>query len=336
MRKSLIISIISILFLTYTSIFIIPQTERGIVLRFGKVLRNSKNQPIICNPGLHFKIPFLETIKFLDARIQTLEIQTDRYLTNENKDLIVDSYLKWRVTNFSRYYAATGGGNLYQTQILLKRKFNDHLRSTFSHLNVKDIITNLRSRLTVDIRNSLNKRTETHEKIQKTSATITSVADLVTQDIDLISKAMKTNSMAALGIEVIDVRIKRIELPSEISKAIYANMREEREAIARQHRSEGQEKATKIRAVADKTVTEILAKAERIKLTYRGEGDAMAIKLFSDAFNQDPEFYVFIRSLHAYEKSFKSGNDVMVLSPDTDFFRFMQAPNNPLKTNKNT
>nr|ELR5144921.1 protease modulator HflC [Providencia rettgeri] len=326
MRKSLIVIVIAILAVAYASIFIVPQTDRGIVLRFGKVLRDSENKPIIYEPGLHFKVPFIETVKMLDARIQTLEIQADRYLTSENKDLMVDSYLKWRVTDFSRYYVATGGGNPYQAETLLKRKFSDRLRSEFGRLSVKDIITDSRGRLTIDVRDALNKGSATDEAMKDADAAIADAAKRVEEETNLKPLVVNANSMAALGIEVVDVRIKRIELPNEVSEAIYARMRAEREAVARQHRSQGQEEATKIRAVADKTVTETLAEAERTALTYRGEGDAMATKLFADAFNQDPEFYAFIRSLRAYEQSFKSGEDVMVMSPDTDFFRFMKAP----------
>ncbi len=326
MRNSFIVIIIAILAVVYASIFIVSQTERGIVLRFGKVLRDAENIPIIYEPGLHFKVPFVESVKILDARIQTLEIQADRYLTSENKDLMVDSYLKWRVTDFSRYYVATGGGNPAQAETLLKRKFSDRLRSEFGRLSVKDIITDSRGRLTVDVRDALNKGTAVDDATKDADALIADAAARVEQETNLKPLVVNANSMAALGIEVVDVRIKRIELPNEVSEAIYARMRAEREAVARQHRSQGQEEATKIRAVADKTVTETLAEAERTALTYQGEGDAMATKLFADAFNQDPEFYAFIRSLRAYEKSFKSGEDIMVLSPDTDFFRFMKAP----------
>lgn len=306
--------------------FLLSLADRGIVLRFGKVVRDADNKPIIYEPGLHFKVPFIETVKMLDARIQTLEIQADRYLTSENKDLMVDSYLKWRITDFSRYYVATGGGSSDQAETFLKRKFSDRLRSEFGRLSVKDIITDSRGRLTVDVREALNVGSASDESTKEVDAEIASAAARVEEETNLTPLVANANSMAALGIEVVDVRIKRIELPNEVSEAIYARMRAEREAVARQHRSQGQEEATKIRAVADKTVTETLAEAERTALTLRGEGDAMATKLFADAFNQDPEFYAFIRSLRAYEHSFNSGEDVMVLSPDTDFFRFMKAP----------
>ncbi|MFP3013347.1 MAG: protease modulator HflC [Arsenophonus sp. NC-QC1-MAG3] len=328
MRKTIIAIIASALVALYMSIFTVQQTERGITLRFGKVVRDSDHKPIIYEPGLHLKIPFIEMVKMLDARIQTLDVQADRYLTRENKDLMVDSYLKWRITDFSRYYVATGGGNPYQAETLLKRKFSDRLRSEFGRLNVKDIITDSRGHLTIDVRDALNRGSSSDTDATKNAdQAIASAAARFNKEIKGNLPVVNSNSMAALGIEVVDVRIKRIELPSEVSEAIYQRMRAEREAVARQHRSQGQEEAVKIRAAADKTVTEKLAEAERTALRLHGEGDAMATKLFADIFNQDPDFYAFIRSLRAYEKSFsKNGDDVMVLSPDTNFFRYMRAP----------
>ncbi|MFP3014211.1 MAG: protease modulator HflC [Arsenophonus sp.] len=329
MYKSLII-IISVLVVSYMSIFTVQQTERVIILRFGKVVRDNKNKTIIYEPGLHFKIPFIEIVKILDARIQTLDIQADRYLTRENKDLMVDSYLKWRVTDFSRYYVATGGGNSYQAETLLKRKVSDRLRSEFGRLNVKNIITDSRGRFTVDVRDALNKGSITDiESKKEVDLTISSTEEDFNKEIKHDLPSVNPNSMAVLGIEVVDVRIKRIELPNEVSEAIYQRMRAEREAVARQHRSQGQEEAVKIRAIADKTVTETLAEAERTALILRGEGDSMVIKLFANSFNKDPDFYTFIRSLQAYEKSFnKNTDDVMILSPNMGFFRYMKASNN--------
>lgn len=329
MRKSLIVIIVSLLVLLYISIFTVQETERGIILRFGRVVRDNENKTIIYEPGLHFKIPFIEMVKMLDARIQTLDIQADRYLTRENKDLMVDSYLKWRIINFSRYYVATSGGNPYQAETLLKRKFSDRLRSEFGRLNVKDVITDSRGRLTVDVRDALNKGSMSDIKeIKEGDDTVASITSRFDKQIRNDFSVVNPNSMGALGVEVVDVRIKRIELPSEVSEAIYQRMRADREAVARQHRSKGQEEAMKIRAAADKTVTETLAEAERTALKLHGEGDAMATKVFAEAFNQDPEFYVFIRTLRAYEKSFsKDNNSVMVLSPDMDFFRYMKIQN---------
>ncbi len=239
--------------------------------------------------GLHFKIPFIESVKMLDARIQTMDNQADRFVTKEKKDLIVDSYIKWRISDFSRYYLATGGGDISQAEVLLKRKFSDRLRSEIGRLDVKDIVTDSRGRLTLEVRDALNSGSAgTDDEVATPAAddAIAEAAERVTAETKGKVPVINPNSMAALGIEVVDVRIKQINLPTEVSEAIYNQM-----------------------CIRDS-----------------GEGDAEAAKLFADAFSQDPDFYAFIRSLRAYEKSFEGNQDVMVLSPDSDFFRYMKTP----------
>ncbi|ELZ8931538.1 protease modulator HflC [Cronobacter dublinensis] len=331
MRKSVIAVIIIVLVVLYTSIFVVKEGERGIILQFSKVVRDNDNKPKVYEPGLHFKMPFIESVKKLDARIQTMDNQADRFVTKEKKDLIVDSYIKWRISDFSRYYLATGGGDLSQAEVLLKRKFSDRLRSEIGRLDVKDIVTDSRGRLTSEVREALNSGSAgTEDEVETPAAddAIASAAKRVTEETNGKVPVINPNSMAALGIEVVDVRIKQINLPAEVSEAIYNRMRAEREAVARRHRSQGQEEAEKLRAAADYEVTRTLAEAERQARILRGEGDAEAAKLFADAFSQDPDFYAFIRSLRAYENSFKSNQDVMVLSPDSDFFRYMKTPAN--------
>jgi len=330
MRKPVIVVII-IAVAIYASLFVVQEGERGIVLRFGKVLRDSENKPQVFAPGLHFKIPFIETVKMLDARIQTMDNQADRFVTKEKKDLIVDSYIKWRISDFSRYYLATGGGDVSQAEVLLKRKFSDRLRSEMGRLDVKDIVTDSRGRLTTDVRDALNTGTAGGDDDVSTPAAddaIASAAARVERETNSSEPAPNPNSMAALGIQVVDVRIKQINLPTEVSDAIFNRMRAEREAVARSQRSQGQEEAEKLRAQADYQVTRTLAEAQREALITRGDGDAEAAKLFANAFSQDPDFYAFIRSLRAYENSFNENQDVMVLSPDSDFFRYMKAPSN--------
>lgn len=211
----------------------------------------------------------------------------------------------------------------------MKRKFSDRLRSEIGRLDVKDIVTDSRGRLTTDVRGALNTGSSGQDDEVATPAAddaIASVAARVDRETTGKEPAVNPNSMAALGIQVMDVRIKQINLPTEVSDAIYNRMRAEREAVARSQRSQGQEEAEKLRATADYEVTRTLAEAQRTALITRGEGDAEAAKLFADAFSQDPDFYAFIRSLRAYENSFRSNQDVMVLSPDSDFFRFMKSP----------
>ncbi len=324
-NKPLIVLLIAVLVVLYASLFVVPEGQRGIVLRFSKVLRDGENKPLVYAPGLHFKLPFLTTVKMLDARIQTMDNQADRFVTKEKKDLIVDSYIKWRISDFSRYYLATGGGDISQAEVLLKRKFSDRLRSEIGRLDVKDIVTDSRGRLTTDVRDVLNNGSAGQDETSADDAIATAAAR-VERETTGKSLEVNPNSMAALGIEVVDVRIKQINLPTEVSDAIFARMRAERESVARSQRAQGAEEAAKVRAQADYEVDRTLAEARRQALITRGEGDAEAAKLFADAFSHDPDFYAFIRSLRAYENSFKNNQDVIVLSPDSDFFRFMKNP----------
>ncbi len=234
MRKSFLLIVVVVLIALFASLFVVEEGQRGIVLRFGKVLRDSDNKPLVYAPGLHFKIPFIETVKRLDARIQTMDNQADRFVTNEKKDLIVDSYLKWRISDFSRYYLATGGGDVSQAEVLLKRKFSDRLRSEIGRLNVRDIVTDSRGRLTSDVRDALNTGSVGDEAATtEADDAIASAAARVEQETRGKQPAVNPNSMAALGIEVVDVRIKQINLPAEVSDAIFQRMRAEREAVAR-------------------------------------------------------------------------------------------------------
>lgn len=331
MSKSFIAVISIVLVVIYTSLFVVHEGERGIALRFGKVLRDDENKPVVYEPGLHLKIPFIETVKTLDARIQTMDNQADRFLSKEKKDLSVDSYIKWRISDFSRYYLATGGGDVSQAEVLLQRKFSDRLRSQMGRLDVKDIVTDSRGRLTLDVRDALNSGSAGADEEIATPAgddALASAEARITEETNGKMPVVNPNSMEALGIEVVDVRIKQINLPAEVSEAIYNRMRTERESVARRYRSQGQEEAEKLRATADYEVTRTLAEAERQGRISRGEGDAEVAKLFADAFIQDPDFYAFIRSLRAYEASFQSNQDIMVLSQDSDFFRYMQTPAN--------
>ncbi|AGC03369.1 hflC protein [Candidatus Blochmanniella chromaiodes str. 640] len=328
---SFVICVIVILFF---SLFTIEEGHKGIILRFGKVLRDADNNSLIYNPGLHIKIPFIETIKILDSRIQTMDNQADRFVTMEKKDLIIDSYVKWRISDLSRYYLATGGGDISQAEVLIKRKFSDRLRSELGRLNVQGIVTDSRNKLMTDVRASLNHGTSGEEAsgfrcnndIKKFHFHSKNY-DSSMQEQYRVSDLVNPNSMAALGIEIVDVRIKQINLPTEVSDAIYQRMRAERDAVARRHRSQGREEAEKLRATADYEVTRTLAEAKRQSLIIRGEADAETAKLYATTFNEDPSFYALVRTLRAYENSFKkNNNDLMVLSAETDFLRFMKSP----------
>jgi membrane protease subunit HflC len=287
--KNLIIAIISLIFiLTVSCVFIIYEGQRGIVFEFSKIKRDSvTDEMMIFEPGLHFKIPFIQSVKKLDARIQTLDEPADRFVTSEKKDLIVDSFAKWRIADFSTYYLRTSG-SIDNARALLKQKINNGLRTEFGNRTIKEIVSGDRDAI--------------------------------------MSKALESakSSREDLGIEVVDVRIKAINLPTEISTSIYERMRAERTAVAKEHRSKGKEQAEIIRATIDAKVTVMLAKAQKNAFITRGEGDALAAKVYSDSYTQDADFYSFYRSLEAYEKSFSSKNDIMVVKPDSQFFRFLK------------
>jgi membrane protease subunit HflC len=287
--KNLIIAIVVVAGLILSSaLFVVPEGERAIVIQFGKIQRDVGDEVRVFEPGLHFKIPMIDTVRKLDARVQTLDDPADRFVTAEKKDLLVNSYVKWRIRDFGQYFLSTGGNTL-QAEVLLKQYINNGLRTEFGTRTIPEIVS--------------GERTE------------------------LMESALQQAGIAAqeLGIEVIDVRVKQINLPDEISISIFARMRAERQAVAREHRSRGMEEAEKIRADVDARVTVMLADAERNSRTVRGEGDAQAANIYAETYSQDAEFYSFIRSLEAYRRSFRSKDDVLVIQPDNDFFKHMKT-----------
>lgn len=293
MRKLLVPVLAVVAFVVLQAITIVNEGERGIMLRFNKVHRDTEQKVVVYEPGIHFKVPFIDSLKVLDARIQTLDGQEDRFVTVEKKDLLVDSYVKWRISDFGQFYTSTGG-DYQKAADLLRRKVGDRLRSEIGSRTIKDIVSGSRGELMAGAQKALNAGEDGAER---------------------------------LGIEVVDVRVKQINLPNEVSSSIYQRMRAERDAVAREHRSQGNEKAEVIRAEVDKKVVLILANANKTAQALRGEGDAQAAKLYTEAFGNEPEFYRFVRSLKAYEESFAEGqNNMMLLKPNSEFLRFMQAP----------
>lgn len=291
MRNLTIIIVVLVALLGYSSLFTIGEGERGIVIRFGKVAQDDQGQALVYQPGLHFKLPFIERIEKLDARVKTLDGQPDRFTTSEQKDLIVDAFVKWRISDFAQFYLSTGGGNERQAEDLLMRRINSGLRSEFGTRTIRDIVSGERD--------------------------------------ELMEQALVQAGEGAsdLGIQVLDVRVKQINLPNEVSQSIYARMRAERNAVAREHRAEGQEQAEFIRADVDARITVMLADAQRQARQIRGEGDALAANIYGEAYSQDAEFFSFIRSMEAYSASFQGNNDVLVLSPDSEFFRYFNQMN---------
>ena len=288
MKNLLIAVVVLFVILLSGSLFVVSEGERAIVIQFGKVQRDDDTgETRVFEPGLHFKLPFIDSVRRLDARIQTLDDVPDRFVTSEKKDLIVDSYVKWKIADFAKYYLSTQGGNKLQAEALLKQKVNNGLRSEFGARTIAQIVSGERSAL-------------------------------MNQAMEQASESSKE-----LGIEIVDVRVKQINLPNEVSNAIFQRMRAERAAVAREHRSEGQEQAEVIRADIDAKVTVMLADAERNARQVRGEGDALAAQIYATSYSKNPDFYSFLRSMDAYRKSFNGKDDVMVLAPDSDFFKYL-------------
>ena len=241
-------------------------------------------------PGLHFKIPIVNDVRRFESRLITLDSSPQRYLTAEKKALIVDSFVKWQVADAGKYYTATGGDE-FSANSLLASRVDNGLRNKFGERTVYEVVSGERDALMAEI----------------------------TEELDGIA-------LNELGIHVLDVRVKGIDLPPEVSNAVYTRMSTEREREARDHRSRGRELAEGIEADADRQKTVIEANAYREAEQIRGEGDAIAAEIYANAFNQDQEFYAFYRSISAYKSSFAGKEDLLVIDPESDFFRYLKNP----------
>ena len=272
------------LLIVNSSIYIIGETERGVLLRFGEVV-----DPDI-SIGLHVKIPWVEEVRKFDGRLLTLDAPPEHFLTVEKKPLDVDFYAKWRIKDTLRFYTSTGGDELTAESRLLDR-VKTGLRNQFGERTVHEVVSGEREALMVELTENLNKIAQSE-----------------------------------FGIEVVDVRVKRIDLPAEVSQSVFDRMKSEREREAREFRSTGKELAEKIRASADREKTILEATAYSQAEQIRGEGDAKAAAIYAAAYKQDPEFYAFTRSLDAYRQSFSGRNDVLLLDAKGDFFKYLNNP----------
>ena len=266
------------------SVYIVRATERGVLLKFGEVVNPD------LQPGLHFKVPFVNNVRLFDGRILTVDSSPERFFTQEKKALIVDSYAKFRVKDTAKFYTATNGEEARAAGLLAQR-INAGLRDEVAVRTVQEVVSGERDEL-----------------------------------MDSITTGLSEVAALELGVEVIDVRVKKIDLPPDVSESVYRRMNAEREKEANELRSQGRELAEGIRAAADREVTVIEANAFRESEILRGEGDAIATSTYADAFNQDPEFYAFVRSLKAYQETFSGGSDMMLLKPDSDFFKYLRDP----------
>ena len=274
------IAVVAVLVIIMMTAFTIDQRELGIKKRLGKIVISSYE------PGLHFRIPFVEEIIRFDRRLQTLDAPAKEYQTKEKKFVVVDSFVKWRVNDPERFYLSTNGDMLNASR-LLSARVNTASRDEFAKHPLQDAIS------------------EQRESIMAVIASIVG------------------EQSSELGIEIIDVRVKKIDFPKKLSEAVFRRMRTERERRAKELRAEGKEAASRIHAGADRAKIEILANAYREAEIVRGEGDAKSAETYAQAFNQDAEFYAFWRSLQSYLKAFEKGGDIMMLNPDSSFLRYL-------------
>jgi len=283
--KKLRLILYPILFLVFVlltqSIYVVKETERAVKLRFGEIVEFD------VDPGIHFKLPIVNTVRKFDARILTLDAAPQSYLTSEKKALTVDSFVKWRVSDVAKYFTTTGGDEERLRRLLIQR-VDAGLRNEFGTRTVKEVVSGQRDELMDKLSNQLN---------------------LIAKD--------------ELGVEVIDLRVKKIDLPPEVSESVFNRMRTERERLAKELRAQGNEVAEKIRATADKDKTIILADAYREAEETKGNGDATATATYANAYSKDPEFYDFTRSLKAYQSTFESKSDILLINPDSDFFKYL-------------
>ncbi len=279
---SVIVALLLVVFVGSNTLYIIKETERGVLLKFGKVV-NADLQP-----GLHIKAPLMHEVRKFDSRVLTLDARPERFLTVEKKGMIVDSFAKWRIEDVGKFYTATNGEEA-RAERLLAQRINEGLRNGFGDRSLQEVVSGERDQLMVNLTESLNKLT-----------------------------------MTEYGISLVDVRIKRIDLPPQVSESVFNRMTTEREREAREHRSKGKEQAEVIRADADRQRTILEAEAYRDSELLRGEGDAKAAAIYANAYNKDPEFYSFMRSLTAYRETFNNKGDVMLVDPDSDFFRYFK------------
>ena len=264
----------------FNSFFIVNEKEKAIVFQFGEAVRSD------IDVGFHFKLPIIQEVKKYDSRIQTLDEEPDRILTVESKYLLVDSFIKYKISDVLTFYKANNG-SFNSLNSLLGQRSEFVLKNNFGKRTVKEVVSGERDELMSIMLNSLN------------------------------------DSVADLGVEIIDFRVKRIDLPSNLSNSVYERMRTERNRLAEELRSEGKEIAREIRAVADKDKVVILAEAYKKSELLRGEGDAEATRIYAEGFSRNPEFYEFTRSIKAYVETFENKSDVMLIDANSEFLKYL-------------
>ena len=279
MNRIILVIAVLVAILLSSSLYTVKETQVALKLRLGEIVS------IESEPGLKFKTPFVNNVVRFDKRIQTLDSAAESFLTVEKKNVVVDSFVKWRIVDTQKFYISTGGV-MAQANLRLAQNNQDALRSEFSKRTIIEVISDEREAIMASVK-----------------AKLKSIAE------------------EEYGIEVVDVRIKRIELSQEVRNSVYSRMETERKGLANKYRANGAEEAEKLQAFADKERTIILANAYRDSEKIRGEGDAISASNYAEAYSQDVDFYSFYRSLESYKKSFNEQGDILVLNPDSEFFR---------------
>ncbi|BBP03460.1 protein HflC [Sulfuriferula plumbiphila] len=281
----LIVAVLVILILASLTMYTVDQRQNAMVFQLGEVVAVDKQ------PGLYFKLPLVQNVRYFDTRVLTLDpAEPDRFITSEKKNVLVDYFAKWRIIDIRQYYVSVGGDET-RAQTRLQQTINDGLRAEFGKRSVHDVVSGERDQI---------------------MATLRQKAD---QDARKI------------GVQVLDVRLKHVDLPQEVSESVYRRMEAERKRVANELRSTGSAEAEKIKADADRQRQVIIANAYRDAQAIKGEGDARASTIYATAYSKNPEFYAFYRSMDAYRQSFKSKSDVLVLEPNNAFFKYMKSPN---------
>jgi membrane protease subunit HflC len=272
------------LILMSMSMFVVDQRQNAIVFQLGEIIS------VKTSPGLYFKIPLMQNVRFFDSRLLTLDTgEPERYITAEKKNVMVDSFVKWRIADVKQYYISVGGDEM-RAETRLMQTINSSMREEFGKRSIHDVISGERDQIMQAV-------------LQKTEA-----------------------DASKIGVQVVDVRLKRVDFPTEISDSVYRRMEAERKRVANELRATGYAESEKIRADADKQRQVILAEAYREAQKVKGEGDAKASALYGRAFSRNAEFYAFYRSLEAYKQSFRNKSDVMVLDPSSAFFKYLKSP----------
>jgi len=265
-----------------TSVYIVSEYEKAIVLRLGKLQDENPG------PGLHFKIPILDQVKKFDGRVLTLDERAESFYTIQSKRLEVDSFAKWKITNLEQYYKATGGDENVAHN-LLSTRINNGLRNEIGKRTLHEVVSGERDQL-----------------------------------MTALVKEININAETELGVDIVDIRVKKIDLPNEVRESVFDRMRAAREKEAREYRSKGEEQSEVIRSAADRERTVIEANAYRDSELVRGEGDAIATGTYAEAYSKDPELYSFVRSLNAYKETFQGKEDILLVDPNSDFFRYLK------------